>query len=349
MNEFICGMPKAELHVHIEGTLEPQLMVAIAERNKIKLPYKSVEDVRRAYTFKDLSSFLEIYYSGIQVLLTEQDFYEITWNYLKKASSQHIRHTEMFFDPQAHITRGISFESVFIGILGAMMDGEKKLGISARLIMCFQRCMSVASAMEALLLSLPYREWIIGVGLDSYEVGYPPKKFASVFARARQEGFLTVAHAGEEGPSEYIWQALHYLKALRIDHGTACIQDMQLVALLKAESIPLTVCPLSNIKLHIFDSLKMHPLKKMLDMGLHVTINSDDPAYFGGYINENLLAVQEALRLDHNDIYRLARNSFQATFQTAKEKMTLLKELDCFMLKHQPHLTEESFNYAFER
>ena len=182
MNEFICGMPKAELHVHIEGTLEPQLMVAIAERNKIKLPYKSVEDVRKAYTFKDLPSFLEIYYSGIRVLLTEQDFYETTWSYLKKASSQHIRHTEMFFDPQAHIARGISFESVFMGILGAMMDGEKKLGISARLIMCFQRCMSIESAMEVLLLSLPYREWIIGVGLDSYEVGYPPKKFASVFA-----------------------------------------------------------------------------------------------------------------------------------------------------------------------
>lgn len=343
MNEFICNMPKAEIHVHIEGTLEPEHMFAIAERNKIRLPYKSVEEVHKAYKFNNLQSFLEIYYRSTHVLLKEQDFYELTWNYLKKASLQNIRHTEMFFDPQAHTSRGLPFETIFMGILNAMKEGEKKLGISSKLIMCFQRCMNVKSAMETLLLSLPYKEWIIGVGLDSSEAGYPPEKFASVFKRARKEGFLTVAHAGEEGPPEYIWQALNELKVVRIDHGIACVKDMQLVNKLKMEKIPLTICPLSNVKLHIFDSLADHNLKQMLDMGLQVTINSDDPAYFGGYINENFLAIQDVLHLDHSDIYRLIKNSFLATFLTAKEKAILLKELDAYMLMQKHPATEKTF------
>ncbi|MCF6150473.1 MAG: adenosine deaminase [Candidatus Kuenenia sp.] len=341
MNEFICNMPKAELHVHIEGTLEPELMFTVAERNKISLPYKSVEEASKAYNFKNLQSFLDIYYRSTHVLLKEQDFYEITWNYLKKASSQNIRHTEMFFDPQAHTSRGIQFETVFMGILNAMKEGAKNLGISSKLIMCFQRCMSVESAMETLLLSLPYKEWIIGVGLDSSEAGYPPRIFASVFDRARKEGFLTVAHAGEEGPPEYIWQALNELKVVRVDHGIACVKDLQLVHKMKTEKIPLTICPLSNVKLHIFDSLADHNLKQLLDMGLQITINSDDPAYFGGYLNENFLAIQDILHLNHNDIYQLAKNSFQATFLTAKEKAKLLKELDNFTLKQKHTITEK--------
>ncbi|MBM4053372.1 MAG: adenosine deaminase [Planctomycetes bacterium] len=344
MKEFICNIPKAELHVHIEGTLEPELMFAIAERNKIRLPYKSEEDVRKAYKFRDLQSFLEIYYKGTHVLLKERDFYEITWNYLKKASSQNIRHTEMFFDPQAHTSRGMQFEVIFMGILDAMKEGAEKLGISSKLIMCFQRCMSVESAMETLLLSLPYKEWIIGVGLDSSEIGYPPRKFVSVFERARKEGFLTVAHAGEEGPPDYIWQALNELKVVRIDHGIACVKDILLVNKMKTEKIPLTICPLSNVKLHIFDSLADHNLKQMLDMGLTVTINSDDPAYFGGYLNENFLAIQEFLHLDHNDIYQLIKNSFQATFLTRNEKAILLKELDGFMLKRSHPIPEKAFS-----
>ena len=302
IKRFIERMPKAELHIHVEGSLEPELMFELARRNRVTLPYKSVDDVRKAYEFNDLQSFLQVYYQGMQVLVHERDFYDLTWAYLSKAHSQNVRHTEMFFDPQAHTGRGIAFETVISGIHHAMLDAEQRLGISSMLIMCFLRDLSEESAMATLEQALPFKDWIIAVGLDSAEVGNPPEKFTRVFDRARVEGFLTVAHAGEEGPPEYIWQALDRLKVSRIDHGDSCLEDPNLTARLAADGIPLTVCPLSNIKLRIFESIEKHTLKKLLDSGLCVTVNSDDPAYFGGYVAENFLAVEKALGLDRDDI-----------------------------------------------
>jgi adenosine deaminase len=327
-------MPKAELHIHIEGSLEPEMMFEIAERNRVALRYASAEEARRAYDFGDLQSFLDLYYEGMQVLLYEQDFYDLTRAYLRKVSEQNVRHAEIFFDPQAHTDRGVPFETVISGIHRALVDGEQQLGISSELIMCFLRHLSAEKAMETLKASLPFSERIVAVGLDSSEVGHPPRDFKAVFDRAREHGLLTVAHAGEEGPPEYIWQALDDLKVFRIDHGVRCTENPKLVERLREEQIPLTVCPLSNVKLRVFDSIKDHNLKRMLDLGLRVTVNSDDPAYFGGYVDENFHASQEGLHLSRDDIYQLAKNSFGASFLDLERKQRLLDELDGYFASH---------------
>jgi adenosine deaminase len=311
---LIRDIPKAELHLHIEGTLEPELMFEIGRRNGVKLPFASVEAARQAYHFHDLQSFLDIYYAAASVLQTERDFYDLTWAYLQRAAKDNIKHTEIFFDPQTHCDRGIEFDPVIRGIHRALQDGKTQLGITSNLILCFLRHLSPEAAMNTLKQALPYRDWIIAVGLDSSELGHPPRKFKAVFDRAREEGFLTVAHAGEERPPEYIWEALDLLKVSRIDHGVRCLEDEKLVRRLVAEQIPLTVCPLSNIKLCVFPSMKDHNLKKLLDLGICATINSDDPAYFGGYIVENLQQAATALDLDEKDIETLAKNSFKASF-----------------------------------
>lgn len=331
MKTFINNLPKAELHIHIEGSLEPELMFKIAARNGVKLPFKSIAEVRRAYQFTDLQSFLDIYYQGMQVLLDEQDFYEMTWAYLKKAAAQNVRHTEIFFDPQAHTQRGVGFATVIKGIHQALQDAQPQLNLSSKLILCFLRHLSAQEAMTTLEQALPFRDWIIGVGLDSSEQNHPPEQFTAVFDRARAEGFLPVAHAGEEGPADYIWQALQKLKVKRIDHGVRCFEDSQLVEQLRTEQIPLTVCPLSNVKLRVFKTMTEHNLKRLLDLGLCVTVNSDDPAYFGGYITENFLAVQEAFNLDRKDLYQLTKNAFQATFLQPAEQQRFMVELDNFM------------------
>ncbi len=331
MHDFIEQIPKAELHLHIEGTLEPELMFEIGNRNGVDIPFESVDDVRRAYQFTDLQSFLDIYYQGANVLRHEQDFYDMTWAYLERVHDQNVRHVEIFFDPQTHTDREIPFEIVIMGIHRALEDAARTFGMSSRLIMCFLRHLSAAAAMDTLEQSLPFKDWIVAVGLDSSEVGHPPEKFQAVFDRAREAGFLTVAHAGEEGPPEYIWQALDLLKVRRIDHGVRCIEDMELVRRLKDEQIPLTVCPLSNVKLRVFDDMAQHNFKQLLDLGLCVTINSDDPAYFGGYLMENYRAAQQALDLSRDDLYRVTRNSFEATFLEPAEKSQLIAELDGFM------------------
>ncbi|MBE9143715.1 adenosine deaminase [Planktothrix mougeotii LEGE 06226] len=331
MTEFIQQIPKAELHIHIEGSLEPEFMLNFAERNQIKLPFASVEEIQQAYQFKDLQSFLDLYYLGSRVLLTEQDFYDLTWAYLEKVACQNVRHTEIFFDPQTHTQRGIPFEVVLSGIDQALQAGQKKLGISSRLMLCFLRHLSPESAMEILKQAIPYRDQIIAVGLDSSEKGYPPSLFKTVFEVARNLGFLTVAHAGEEGPPEYIWQAINGLKVSRIDHGVRCIEDQNLVEYLKEKQIPLTVCPLSNVKLKVFPTLQHHNLKTLLALGLCVTVNSDDPAYFGGYILENFIETQSALNFSFQEIYQLAKNSFLASFLGEQEKQNRIDELDQFM------------------
>ena len=330
MEKLICDIPKAELHIHIEGSLEPDLMFAIAKRNNITLPYESVAALHQAYQFSDLQSFLDIYYAGARVLLHEQDFYEMTWAYLQRCTAQNVRHTEIFFDPQTHTERGIPYETVITGIHRALEDGHR-LGVSSKLIPCFLRHLSAEAAMTTLQQALPFKDWIVGVGLDSSELGNPPEKFKAVFDRARSEGLLTVAHAGEEGPIEYIWQALELLKVSRIDHGVRCLEDLQLVKYLAEHQIPLTVCPLSNVKLGVFDTMANHNLKQLLAAGLCVTLNSDDPAYFGGYVAENFQEVLAALKLTQEEIYQLARNSFQASFLTPEEKQLFLNELDAFI------------------
>jgi adenosine deaminase len=335
MEAFIRDMPKVELHIHIEGSLEPELMFELAERNGVPLRFNSVEEVRKAYQFTDLQSFLDIYYEGASVLLEETDFYDMTWAYLEKVSSQNVRHSEIFFDPQTHTDRGVPFETVINGIRRAQMDAERQLNITSKLIMCFLRHLSAEAAMQTLKEALPYKDWIVAVGLDSSEVGNPPTKFSAVFDEARLQGFLTVAHAGEEGPPEYIWQTLDLLQAKRVDHGVRSEGDAKLVERLAKEQIPLTVCPLSNVKLRGFETMEDHNLKRLLDLGLRVTVNSDDPAYFGGYMTENYLAVQKALDLDLEDINQLAQNAIQATFLGQVEKQRLLDELDAyFELKH---------------
>ncbi len=330
MEAFIRDMPKVELHIHIEGSLEPELMFKLAERNGVPLRFGTVEEVREAYQFTDLQSFLDIYYEAASVLLREADFYDMTWAYLQKVSSQNVRHSEIFFDPQAHTDRGVSFETVINGIRRAQVDAESQLGITSLLIMCFLRHLSAEAAMQTLKQALPYKDWIVAVGLDSSEIGNPPEKFKAVFEEAIAQGFLTVAHAGEEGPPEYIWKSLDLLKVKRIDHGVRSEGDSKLVKRLAAEQIPLTVCPLSNIKLRGFESMEHHNLKRLLDMGLRVTVNSDDPAYFGGYMTENYIAVQKALKLDWEDIHGLAKNAIQATFLGQTEKQRLLDELDSY-------------------
>lgn len=328
MKSLIRRIPKAEVHLHIEGTLEPELMMKLAQRNGIEIPYTSVAEIRHAYDFSDLQSFLDIYYAGAQVLIEEQDFYDLTWGYLERAATDNVRHVEIFFDPQTHTERGIDFRTVINGICSALQDGESRLGITFEVIMCFVRHLSAADAMATLEEALPHKNRIRAVGLDSSEVGHPPAKFTEVFDRARDEGFLTVAHAGEEGPPEYIWEALDLLKVERIDHGVRSLEDPALVERLATERIPLTVCPLSNIKLGVFDTLEEHNLKKLLDAGLCVTINSDDPAYFGGYIGENFLQTQQALELSAEEIVTLAKNSFAASFLSDEGKNRHIAELD---------------------
>ncbi|HVT03627.1 MAG TPA: adenosine deaminase [Thermoanaerobaculia bacterium] len=314
MRDLIESLPKAELHLHIEGTLEPELMFELASRNGVKLRYSSVEALRRAYQFNDLQSFLDIYYEGASVLIRQEDFTDMTLAYFRKAHSQNVRHAEIFFDPQTHTGRGISFETVIRGIHEAQVKAAREMGISSKLILCFLRHLGEEDAMKTLGEALPFSDWIVAVGLDSSELGHPPSKFARVFERARSEGFLAVAHAGEEGPPEYMWEALDILKVKRIDHGVRCIEDSRLVARLVDEQIPITVCPLSNVKLRVFDTMRDHNLRKLLDLGVKVTINSDDPAYFGGYVNENYSAAADALSLTREEIERMARNSFEASF-----------------------------------
>lgn len=324
MDDFIARLPKAELHLHIEGTLEPELALRLAEKNRIAFPYQTVEQMQAAFEFTDLQSFLDLYYASVSVVRTEEDFHDLTLAYLKKAASQNVRHTEIFFDPQTHTDRDIPFETVLNGITAALKRGQTELGISSQLILSFLRHLSAASAMETLQQALPFREQMIGVGLDSSELGHPPSKFVQVFEEARRQGFRVVCHAGEEGPPEYITEALDLLHAERIDHGVRCMEDAALVARLAQEQIPLTACPLSNIRLCVFNTMQDHPLKRMLDADLLVTVNSDDPPYFGGYINENFAAVQQAFDLSQKDLIKLARNSFSSAFLSDAEKQKLI-------------------------
>lgn len=330
LRNTLMQMPKAELHMHIEGSLEPELIFALAERNGVKLNYGSVEELRRAYAFTDLQSFLDIYYAGASVLLKEQDFYDMTWAYLLHAKADNVRHSEIFFDPQTHTERGVDFGTVIHGIDRALKDAQNQWGMSSALIMCFLRHLSEEEAFATLEQSLPYRDKFIGVGLDSSERGHPPEKFARVFAKCRELGLRLVAHAGEEGPPEYIRTALDVLHVERIDHGVRCLEDAELTQRLARESMPLTVCPLSNIKLRVFDKHADHNLLKLLDAGLTVTVNSDDPAYFGGYVNDNFVQMFEALPLQKDHAYRLARNSFAASFLDAATKQKYLDEVDAF-------------------
>jgi len=336
LDELIQTIPKAELHIHIEGSLEPELMFELAARNGLHLQHASAAELRRAYDFHDLQSFLNIYYEGARVLCTARDFYDLTTAYLHKAAGQTVRHAEIFFDPQTHTERGIPFACVMEGITAGLADARSKLGISTLLILCFLRDQSAASAMATLEEALAFRGEIIAVGLDSAERNHPPSEFEAVFARARSEGFRTVAHAGEEGPPVYIRQALDLLKASRIDHGVRCEEDPELVEHLAAHRIPLTVCPLSNVKLCVFPSMQTHNLKRLLARGVCVTINSDDPAYFGGYVNENFLAAHRALGLTLDEVYQLARNSFEASFLAPEERQRFIDELD--MAVNRPDL-----------
>ena len=325
--ELIQAMPKAELHVHIEGTFEPELMFAIAQRNEIAIPYQSVEEVRQAYNFHNLQSFLDIYYAGANVLIHEQDFYDLAWAYFEKCAEDNVVHTEMFFDPQTHTDRGIAFETVLNGLQRACDDAAEKLGITSHLIMCFLRHLSEEAAFETLEQALPYKDQIIGVGLDSSEVGHPPSKFERVFAKAREAGFLIVAHAGEEGPAEYVWEALDLLKVNRIDHGVRSEEDPALMQRLIAEKMPLTVCPLSNLKLCVVDDMQQHNIRRLLQQGVHVTVNSDDPSYFGGYMNDNFIAIAEALDLSNDELKQLVINSFEASFISEADKANWISKI----------------------
>jgi adenosine deaminase len=312
--ELIKKLPKAELHLHIEGTFEPELMFEIAQRNKKEIRFKSVEEIKEAYNFHNLQSFLDIYYEGAGVLIHERDFYDLTMAYLKRCREDNVVHTEIFFDPQTHTELGVSFETVFKGIHGALKDAQKEWGITSHMIMCFLRHLSEEDAFKTLNDSLPFKKDIIAVGLDSSEVGHPPSKFKRVFEAAMKEGYLTVAHAGEEGPPSYIWEAMDLLKIKRIDHGVRSLEDEKLMERIIKEKMALTVCPLSNLKLCVFKKLSDHNLKKLLDKGVKVTINSDDPAYFGGYMNQNFIETAKALDLSDGDLKTIAANSFEASF-----------------------------------
>jgi adenine deaminase len=326
--QFIRGLPKAELHVHIEGTLEPELAFRLAAKHGVALPYNSVAELRRAYQFADLQSFLDIYYAGADVLRDADDFYHLTREYLDRAYADGVVHVEIFFDPQTHAARGVALGTVLEGINRALDEAAQALGISHRLILCFLRHLSAAQAMQTLEEALPYKKYLAGVGLDSSELGHPPHRFTAVFERARAEGLPGVAHAGEEGPPSYIVEALDLLKVRRIDHGVRCEEDPALVRRLARERMPLTVCPLSNLKLRVVERLEDHNLKRLLDQGLCVTVNSDDPAYFGGYITDNFLAIQKALGLTDTEIVTLARNSFEASFLSPADKSRWLGAVD---------------------
>ena len=326
--EFIKKAPKAELHVHIEGTLEPELMFKLAKRNEIKIPYRSVEDIKSAYNFHNLQSFLDVYYHGANVLINKEDFFELTWSYMLKCKENNITHTEIFFDPQTHTERGIDFDLVINSINEALIKAKKEFGISSKIIMCFLRHLDEDSAFKTLNQALAHKKKIDGVGLDSSELGNLPSKFGRVFNKAIEEGFLTVAHAGEEGSPKYIWEALQLLKVRRIDHGVRCLEDDKLTKELINRQIPLTVCPLSNVMLGVFKNLKDHNLKKMLDKGLMVMVNSDDPAYFGGYLNTNLIECQKSLNLSKKDLKTLIVNSFKSSFLNTNEKKKWISKVN---------------------
>ena len=330
ITEYIKKIPKAELHLHIEGTFEPELMFEIAQRNKVEIPYQSVEEVKKAYQFSCLQYFLDIYYAGASVLLYEKDFYDLTMAYFKHCAEENVVHTEIMFDPQTHTKRGISFETVINGIQKAREDAKEKYEISSLLIMSYLRHLSEEDAFETLEQSLPYKHLIKAVGLDSSEKGNPPSKFQKVFEASVKEGYVPVAHAGEEGPAEYIWEALNLLKISRIDHGNNCLTDEVLVKKLVDEKIALTVCPLSNLELRVVDDLKDHPLKKMLNLGLKATVNSDDPAYFGGYMNANFLQTADALDLTKEDVKTLVKNSFEYSLLSDDEKQKYLIQVENF-------------------
>ena len=311
---FIKKTPKVELHLHIEGTLEPEHMFELAKRNNVLIPYDNIEEVKSAYNFQNLDSFLNIYYQSSKVLINEQDFFDLTWAYVLKCKKDNVVHTEIFFDPQTHVDRGIDFNIVINGIYKALKKANNELNLTSKIIMCFLRHLDEESGFNILNQAMKHKDKIIGVGLDSSEIDNPPKKFEKLFQKARTEGFLTVAHAGEEGPPEYIWDSINILKVKRIDHGIQCLKDEKLVKELKKIQIPLTVCPLSNVKLCVFDKLENHNLKKMLNQGLRVMVNSDDPAYFGGYLNKNLIEAQSALNLTIEEVKTLIINSFKSSF-----------------------------------
>jgi adenine deaminase len=327
-DSLIKLLPKCELHIHIEGSLEPELMFALARRNGVRLPYESVDAVRQAYRFGSLQNFLDIYYQGMSVLITEQDFYDLAFAYLQRAHADNVRHVEMFFDPQGHTARGIAFATVVNGLSRAIADAGRELGVEASLIMCFLRHLDEADAERTLDSALAFRDKIVGVGLDSSEAGNPPSKFRRVFGRARDAGLFVTAHAGEDGPPSYVWEALDVLGVGRIDHGNRSLEDDALVGRLARERMALTVCPLSNLRLRVVGDLTHHPLRRMMDKGLVVTVNSDDPAYFGGYVNENYRAVADALRLTRDEIAAIVRNGIQASLMTAQAKASALAEID---------------------
>jgi len=337
LESFIRGIPKTELHLHIEGTLEPELMFELAARHGVALPYASVDELRAAYAFDNLQSFLDIYYAGAAVLRDEPDFHALTLAYLRRAHADGVVHVEIFFDPQTHTERGIAFDTVLAGIRRALADGEREFGISHRLILCFLRHLSADDAMRTLEQALPHKHAIAAVGLDSSERGHPPSKFERVFAKARELGLKLVAHAGEEGPPSYIYEALDVLKVDRVDHGVRSIEDPALVARLADTRVALTVCPLSNLKLCVFDDLTKHTLKDLLDRGVAVTVNSDDPAYFGGYVNANYAATIDALKLDDSHVYTIIRNGFEASFVTPDERAELIAKLDAYWNQNGPH------------
>jgi len=329
-SEFIRGLPKAELHLHIEGSLEPELMLSLAEKNGIKLPYETLADIEAAYHFDDLQSFLDLYYMGAGVLIHEQDFYDLMWRYMLRCKEENIVHTEMMFDPQTHTDRGISFETVLNGFCRAMDDAKEQWGQSSELIMCFLRHLSEEEAIATLVAALPFKEEIKAVGLDSSEVGHPPEKFQRVFKMAADAGFLRVAHAGEEGPAQYIRDAMSLLGVQRIDHGVRCVDDESLVAELAESRMPLTVCPLSNVRLCVYESMKQHPILNLLSKGVCVTVNSDDPSYFGGYLCENFEALARDLGMTRDQAITLARNSFEASFLDAANKLRFTSMLDAY-------------------
>jgi adenine deaminase len=325
---LIKRLPKCELHIHIEGSLEPELMLELAHRNGVKLKFDSVEAVRQAYQFRNLQDFLDIYYQGMSVLLTEQDFYDLALAYLRRARADNVRHVEMFFDPQGHTSRGVAFETVIGGLSRAIADAEGQYGVRASLIMCFLRHLDEADAQKTLDAALPFKDKIVGVGLDSSEAGNPPSKFKNVFRRARDAGFFLTAHAGEEGPADYVWEALDVLGVGRVDHGNHALDDDALIARLARERMALTVCPLSNLRLRVVSDLRAHPLRRMLDKDLVATLNSDDPAYFGGYVNDNYRAVSDALTLSREEIVAIVRNGFRAALISETDKQSALAEVE---------------------
>lgn len=331
MRAFIDAIPKAELHVHIEGTFEPELLFSIASRNGVNLPYDNVDMLRSAYAFANLQEFLDIYYQGMAVLRVEADYFDLTWAYLNRAKADGVLHAEIFFDPQAHLARGVAFSTLISGITRALTRAEKEFGITTKLIMCFLRHLEESDAERVLDIAMEHKESIAGVGLDSSERGHPPSKFKNVFARAANAGFRLTAHAGEEGPPAYVYEALDSLHVERIDHGNRALEDEALTERLARAEVPLTVCPLSNLKLRVVPTLEAHPLPRMLEHGLKVTLNSDDPAYFGGYVNDNIAAVAAATGLDQRAVARLARNSFEASWLDNESKAALLLRLDEFL------------------